>query len=210
MAITKNVPPSGCVVSEQIESFLVFHGCVSTIPLSIGPLAKLNYLAAQDLVDTFTPKTKKRNFVKLNPFPLLLLKTKTKKMISLTNLIGISLAWKSTSPGLTTRMFWNLLPLMNRSFSAIKKTIKSLNSKSIEQKLITSSTKILLWKNPNSMDIPDPNRRLNSTLKRIQSSLTSPSLLHPNHHQSLSNSWFLLIIMSSFQSSTRKHRNIFH
>ena len=55
----KNVPPSGSVVSEQIESFLVFLGYVSTIPLSIGPLAKLNYLAAQDLVDTFTPKTKR-------------------------------------------------------------------------------------------------------------------------------------------------------
>src|SRR6202453_1365540 len=108
MAITKNVPPSGSVVSEQIESFLVFLGYFSTIPLSIGPLAKLNYLAAQDLVDTSTPKTKKRNFVKLNPFTLLLLKTKTKEVISLTNLIGISLAWKSTSPGLTTRMFWNL------------------------------------------------------------------------------------------------------
>src|SRR6202453_2357497 len=108
MAITENVPPSGSVVSAQIESFLVFHGCVSTILLSIGLLAKLNYLAAQDLVDTFTPKTKKRNFIKLNLFPLLLLKTKTKKMISLTNLIGISLAWKSTSPGLTTRMVWNL------------------------------------------------------------------------------------------------------
>src|SRR5271154_5935730 len=84
MAITKNVPPSGSVVSEQIESFLVFHGCVSTIPLSIGPLAKLNYLAAQGLVDTSTPKTEKRNFVKQNLFPLLLLKTEMKKMISLT------------------------------------------------------------------------------------------------------------------------------
>src|ERR1700677_462579 len=196
MAITKNVPPSGSVVSEQIESFLVFHGCISTIPLSIGPLAKLNYLAAQDLVDTFTPKTKKRNFIKLNLFPLLLSKTKTKKMISLMNLIGISLAWKLTSPGLMTRMFWNLLPLTNRSFSAIKKTIKSLNSKSIKQKQITFSARILLWKNLNSMDIPDPNRRLNSTLKRIQSSLTSPSLLHPNHHQSLSNNWFHPITMN--------------
>src|ERR1700677_1607998 len=204
MAITKNVPPSGSVVSEQIESFLVFHGCVSTIPLSIGPLVKLNYLAAQDLVDTFTPKTKKRNFVKLNPFPLLLLKTKTKKIISLMNPIGISLAWKSTSPGLTTRMFWNLLPLMNRSFSAIKKMIKSLNLKSIEQKLIISSAETLLWKSPNSMDIPDPNRRLNSTLKRIQSSLTFPSLLHSNHYQSLSNNWFHPITMKSFLSSTRK------
>src|SRR6202453_2372127 len=104
MAITKNVPPSGSVVSEQIKSFLVFLGYVSTIPLSIGPLAKLNCLTAQDLVDTFTPKTKKRNFEKLNLFPLLLLKTKTKKVISLTNLIGISLAWKSLSPGLTTRI----------------------------------------------------------------------------------------------------------
>src|SRR6202453_2839182 len=158
MAITKNVPPSGSVVSELTESFLVFHGCVSTILLSIGPLVKLNYLAAQDLVDTFTPKTKKRNFVKLNPFPLLLLKTKTKKMISLTILIGISLAWKSTSPGLTTRTFWNLLPLKIGSFSAIKKTIKPSNPKSIERKLTMSSTEILLWKNPNSIDIPDPNR----------------------------------------------------
>src|SRR6202453_1047880 len=157
MAITKNVPPSGSVVSEQIESFLVFHGCVSTIQLSIGPLAKLNYLAAQDLVDMFTPKTKKRNFAKLNLFPLLLLKMKTKK-ISLTNPIGIFLAWKSTSPGLTTRMFWNLLPLTNGSFSAIMKTIKSSNLKSIEQKLITSSTRTLLWNDPNSMDTPDPNR----------------------------------------------------
>src|ERR1700677_2961939 len=209
MEITKNVPPSGSVVSEQIESFLVFHGCVSTIPLSIGSLAKLNYLAAQDLVDMFTPKTKKRNFVKLNLFPLLLLKTKTKKMILLTNLIGISLAWKSTSPGLTTRMFWNLLPLTNRSFSAIKKTIKSLNSRLIEQKLITSSARTLLWKNLNSMDIPDLNRHLNSMLKRILSSLISPSLLHPNHHLSLSNSWFLPIIMSFFLSSTRKLQNVF-
>src|SRR5271154_4580819 len=185
MAITKNVPPSGSVVSEQIESLLVFHDCVSTIPSSIGPLAKLNYLAAQDLVDMFTPKTKKRNFAKLNLFPLLLLKMKTKKMILLTNLIGISLAWKSTSPGLTTRMFWNLLLLTNRSFSAIKKTIKSLNLKSIEWKLIISSARTLLWKSPNSMDIPDLNRRLNSMLKRILSSLTSPSLLHLNPHQSL-------------------------
>src|ERR1700677_3223894 len=207
MAITKNVPPSGSVVSEQIELFLVFHGCVSTILLSIGPLVKLNYLTAKDLVDTFTLKTKKRNFVKLNLFPLLLLKTK--KMISLTNLTGISLAWKSTSPGLTTRMFWNLLPLTNRSFSAIKKTIKSLNLKSIERKLIISSARTLLWKSPNSMDIPDPNRRLNSMLKRILSSLTSPSLLHPNHHQSLSNSWFHPITTSSFQSSTKKRQNIF-
>src|ERR1700677_930745 len=209
MAITKNVPLSGSVVSEQIESFLVFHGYVSTIQLSIGPLAKLNYLAAQGLVDKFIPKTKKRNFVKLNLFPLLLLKIK-KKTILLMTLIGISLAWKSTSPGLTMRMFWNLLPLTNRSFSAIKKTIKSSNSKSIEQKLITSSAKILLWKNPNLMDIPDPNRCLNSTLKRIQSSLTSPSLLHPNHHQSLLNSWFHPIPMNSFLSSTGKHRNIFN
>src|ERR1700677_2659991 len=101
MAITKNVPLSGSVVSEQIELFLVFHGYVSTIQLLIGPLAKLNYLAAQGLVDTSTLKTKKRNFVKQNPFSILLLKTRTKKMISLTNLIGISLAWKSTSPGST-------------------------------------------------------------------------------------------------------------
>src|SRR6202453_4788468 len=108
MAITKNVPPSGSVVLELTESFLVFHGYVSTISLSIGPQAKLNYLAALDLVDMFTPKTKKRNFVKLNLFPLLLLKMKTKKVISLKNLTGISLAWKSISPGLTTRMFWNL------------------------------------------------------------------------------------------------------
>src|SRR6202453_1138220 len=105
MAITKNVPPSGSVILEQIKSFfLVFLGYVSTIRLSIGPLAKLNYLAAQDLVDTSTPKTKKRNFVKQNPFPLLLSKTKMKEVISLTNLIGISLAW--TLPGLTMRMFW--------------------------------------------------------------------------------------------------------
>src|SRR5271154_6921822 len=180
MATTKNVPPSGSVVSEQIESFLVFLGYISTIPLSIGPLAKLNCLAAQDLVDTSTPKTKTRNFVKQNLFPLLLLKTKMKKMISLTTLIGISLAWKLTSPGSTTRTFWNLLPLIIGSFSAIKKTIKSSNSKSIERKLITSSAEILLWRNPNLMDIPDPNHRLNSPLKRIQSSLTSPSLLHPN------------------------------
>src|ERR1700677_1013654 len=100
MATTKNVPPSGSVVSEQIESFLVFLGYVSTILLSIGPLAKSSCLAARDLVDTSTPKTKKRNFEKLNPFPLLWLKTKTKKMISLMILIGISLAWKLTSPGL--------------------------------------------------------------------------------------------------------------
>src|ERR1700677_3858261 len=208
MAIIKNVPPSGSVVSEQIGSFLVFHGYVSTIPLSIGPLVKLNYPAAQDLVDTFTPKTKKRNFTKLNPFPLLLLKMKT-KMISLMNPIGISLAWKLTSPGLTTRMFWNLLPLTNGSFSVIKKTIKSLNSRSIELKLITSSARTLLWKNPNSMDIPDLNRRLNSMLKRILSFLTSPSLLHPNHHLSLSNSWFLPTTTSFFLSSTRKLQNVF-
>src|ERR1700677_1101114 len=210
MAIIKNVPPSGSVVSEQIGSFLVFHGYVSTIPLSIGPLVKLNYPAAQDLVDTFTPKTKKRNFAKLNPFPLLLLRMKTKKMISLTNLIGISLAWKSTSPGLTTRMFWNLLLLTNGSFSAIKKTIKSLNLKSIERKLIISSARTLLWKSPNLIDIPDPNCCLNSTLKRIQSSRTSPSLLPPNHHQSHSNNWFHSITMNSFLSSTRKHGNTFH
>src|ERR1700677_4750163 len=111
MAITENVPPSGSVVSAQIESFLVFHGWVSTIPLLIGLLAKLTYPAAQDLVDTFTPKTKKRNFAKLSLFPLLLLKMKTKK-ISLTNPIGISQAWKSILPGLTTRMFWNLLLLI--------------------------------------------------------------------------------------------------
>src|ERR1700677_3496704 len=141
MAITKNVPPSGFVVLEQIESFLVFHGCVSTILLSIGPPAKLHYLTAQDLVDTFTPKTKKKNFAKLSLFPLLLLKMKMKKMISLMNPIGISLAWKLTSPGLTTRMFWNLLPLTNGSFSAITKTIKSLNLRLIERKLIMSSAR---------------------------------------------------------------------
>src|ERR1700677_5328934 len=112
MAITKNVPLSGSVVLEQIKSFLVILGYVSTIQLSIGPLAKLNYLAAQGLVDTSTPKTKKRNFVKLNLFPLLLLKTKMKKMILLMILIGICLAWKSISPGLMRRSFWNLLPLM--------------------------------------------------------------------------------------------------
>src|ERR1700677_5247535 len=203
MAITKNVPPSGSVVSAQIELFLVFHGCVSTIPLLIGPLAKLNYLAVQGLVDTFIPKTKKRNFAKLSLFPLLLLKMKTKK-ISLTNPTGISLAWKSTSPGLTMRMFWNLLLLTNGSFSAIKKMIKSLNLKSIERKLIILSARTLLWKNLNLMDIPDPNCRLNSTLKRIQSSWTSPSLLHPNHHQFLSNNWFHPITMNAFLSSTRK------
>src|SRR6202453_3313951 len=208
MAITKNVPPSGSVVSEQIESFLVFHGCVSTIPLSIGPLVKLNYLAAQDLVDMFTPKTKKRNFAKLNPFPLLLLKMKTKKIL-LTTPTGISLAWKSILPGLMTRTFWNLLPLTNGSFSAIKKTIKSLNSRSIKQKLITSSARTLLWKNPNSMDTADLNRRLNSTLKRILSFLISPSLLHPNHHLSLSNSWFHSTITSFSLSSTRKLQNVF-
>src|SRR6202453_5066154 len=180
MAITKNVPPSGSVVSEQIESFLVILGYVSTIQLSIRPQAKLNYLAAQGLVDTSTPKTKKRNFVKQNPFPLLLLKTKMNKMISLMTLIGIALAWKSSSPGLTTRTFWNLLLLTNRSFSAIKKTIKSSNLKSIERKLIMSFAKILLWKNPNLMDIPDPNCCLNSMLKRIPSSLTSPCLSHLN------------------------------
>src|ERR1700677_2539018 len=98
MAITKNVPPSGFAVSEQIKSFLVFHGCVSTIPSLIGLLAKLHYLAAQGLVDMFTPKTKRRNFAKLNLFPLLLLKMKTKKIL-LMNPTGISLAWKSTSPG---------------------------------------------------------------------------------------------------------------
>src|ERR1700677_4694061 len=189
MAITKNVPPSGFAVSEQIESFLVFHGCVSTIPSSIGLLVKLHYLAAQGLVDMFTLKTKRRNFAKLNLFPLWLLKTKTRKLISLMNPIGISLAWKSISPGLTTRMFSNLLPLTNESFSVIKKTIKSLNSRLIERKLIASSARTLLWKNPNSIDIPDLNCRLNSMLKRILSSLTSSSLLLPNHHQSLSNNW---------------------
>src|ERR1700677_2204510 len=207
MAITKNVPSSGSVVSEQIESFLVSHGCVSTIPLSIGPLAKLNYLAVQDLVDTFTPKTKKRNFAKLNLFPLLLLKMKMKKIL-LTTPTGISLAWKSTLPGLMTRTFWNLLPLTNGSFSAIRKTIKSLNSRSIELKLITSSARTLLWKNPNLMDIPDLNCRLNSMLKRILSFLTSPSLLHPNH-LSLSNSWFHPTTTSFFLSSTRKLQNVF-
>src|SRR5271154_998234 len=127
MVITKNVPPSGSVVLEQIELFLVFLGYVSTIQLLIGLPAKSNCHAAQDLVDTSTPKTKKKNFEKLNLFPLLLSKTKTKKTISLTSQTGISLAWKSTLPGLTTRMFWKLLHLMNRSFSAIKKTIKSSN-----------------------------------------------------------------------------------
>src|SRR6202453_3917451 len=209
MAITKNVPLSGSVVLEQIKSFLVILGYVSTIQLSIGPLAKLNYLAAQGLVDTSTPKTKKRNFVKQNPFPLLLLKTKTKKMILLTTLIGISLAWKLILPGSMTRTFWNLLPLTNGSFSVIKKTIKSLNSRSIKQKLITSSARTLLWENPNLMDLPDLNRRLNSTLKRIQSFRTSPSLLHPNHHLSLSNSWFHPITTSFFLSSTRKLQNVF-
>src|ERR1700677_2249970 len=152
MAITKNVPPSGSVVSELTESSLVFHGYVSTTQLSIGPQAKLKCLAALDLVDTFTPKTKKRNFVKLNLFSLLLLKMKKKTVLLMTQ-IGISLTWKSISPGLTTKTFWNLLPLTNRSFSAIKKTIKSSNLKSIERKLIMSSAEILLWKNPNSMDI---------------------------------------------------------
>src|ERR1700677_5057934 len=208
MAITKNVPPSGSVVSAQIELFLVFHGCVSTIPLLIGPLAKLTYLAVQGLVDTFIPKTKRRNFAKLSLFPLLLLKMKTKKIL-LTTPTGISLAWKSTSPGLMTRTFWNLLPLTNGSFSATKKTIKSLNSKLIERKLITSSARILLWKNPNSMDVPDLNRRLNSILKRILSFLTSPSLLHPNPHLSLSNSWFHPTTTSFFLSSTRKLQNVF-
>src|SRR5271154_3418156 len=84
MVITKNVPPSGSVVLEQIELFLVFLGYVSTIQLSIGLPAKSSCLAVRDLVDTSTPKTKKRNFEKLNPFPLLLSKTKTKKIISLT------------------------------------------------------------------------------------------------------------------------------
>src|ERR1700677_112888 len=209
MAITKNMPPSGFVVSAQIELFLVFHGCVFTILLLIGQLATLNYLAVQGLVDTFTPKTKKRNFTKLSPFPLLLLKMKTKKILLMTQ-TGISLAWKSTLPGLMTRTFWNLLPLTNGSFSAIRKTIKSLNSRSIEQKLITSSTRTLLWKNPNSMDIPDLNRRLNSMLKRILSFLTSPSLLHPNHHLSLSNSWFHPTTTNFFLSSTRKLQNVFH
>src|ERR1700677_2078280 len=166
MAITKNVPPSGFAVLVQIELFLVFPGYVSTTPSSIGPLATLNYLVAQGLVDTSTPKTRERNFAKLNPFPLLLTKMTTKKIL-LTTPTGISLAWKSTLPGLMTRMFWNLLPLMNGSFSAIRKMIKSLNSRSIEQKLITSSARTLLWKNPNLMDIPNPNRRLNSMLKRI-------------------------------------------
>src|ERR1700677_4801347 len=55
-------------------------------------------------------------------------------------------------------------PLTNRSFSAIKKMIKSSNLKSIERKLIISSARILLWKNPNLMDIPDSNRCLNSML----------------------------------------------
>src|ERR1700677_139981 len=208
MAITKNVPPSGFVVSAQIELFLVFPGYVSTIPLSIGLLATLNYLAVQDLVDTFTPKTKEKNFAKQNLFPLLLTKMKTKKIL-LTTPTGISLAWKSTLPGSMTRMFWNLLPLTKGSFSAIRKTIKSLNSRSIKQKLITSSARTLLWKNPNSMDTPDLNRRLNSTLKRILSFLTSPSLLHPNHHLSLSNSWFHPTTTSFFLSSTRKLPNVF-
>src|ERR1700677_2928276 len=165
MAITKNVPPSGFVVLAQIELFLVFPGYVSTILLLIGPLAKLNYPVAQDLVDTFTPKTRERNFAKLNPFPLLLTKRKTKKIL-LTTPTGISLAWKSILPGLMTRTFWNLFPLTNRSFFAIRKTIKSLNSRLIKRKQITSSVRTLLLKNLNLMDIPDPNRRLNSTLKR--------------------------------------------
>src|SRR5271154_5862592 len=135
MAITKNEPLSGSVVLELIELFLVFLGYVSTIQSSIGLPAKSNYHAAQDLVDTSTPKTKRRNFEKLNLFPLLLSKMKMKKMISLTSQTGISLAWKSTLPGLTMRTFWNLLHLTNGSFSATKKTIKSSNSKSIERKL---------------------------------------------------------------------------
>src|ERR1700677_5167995 len=48
------------------------------------------------------------------------------------------------------------------------------------------------------MDIPDPNLRLNSTLKRIQSSLTFQSLPHPNHHLFPLNSWYLLPILSVF------------
>src|ERR1700677_902333 len=108
MAITKNVPPSGFVVSAQIELFLVFPGYVSTIPSSIGPLATLNYLIAQGLVDTSTPKTRERNFAKLNLFPLLLMKMKTKKIL-LTTPTGISPAWKSTLPGLMTRRFQNVL-----------------------------------------------------------------------------------------------------
>src|SRR5271154_1479993 len=68
MAITKNVPPSGSVVSEQIESFLVFHGCVSTILLSIGPLAKLNYLAAQYIYT----ENKKEKLHKAEPVPSLI------------------------------------------------------------------------------------------------------------------------------------------
>src|SRR6202453_1022025 len=138
MATTKNVPPSGFVVLELTESSLVIHGYVSTILLSTGPPVNLNCLAVLDLVDTSTLKTKKRNFAKLKLFPLLLLNGKT-KMILLMILIGISLAWKSISPGLTTRMFWNPLLLTNGSFSAIKKTIKFSNSKSIELKLIMSS-----------------------------------------------------------------------
>src|SRR6202453_1942466 len=148
------MPPSGFVVLAQIELFLVFLGYVSTIPSSIGPLAKLNCLVAQGLVDTFTPKTKEKNFAKQNLFPLLLTKMKTKKIL-LTTPTGISLAWKSTLPGSMTRTFWNLLPLTNGSFSAIRKTIKSLNSRSIKQKLITSSARTLLWENPNLMDLPD-------------------------------------------------------
>src|ERR1700677_4081649 len=208
MAITKNVPPSGFVVLAQIELFLVFPGYVSTTPSSIGPLATLNYLVAQDLVDTSTLKTKERNFAKLSPFPLLLTKKKTKKIL-LTTPTGISLEWKLILPGSMTRTFWNLLPLTNGSFSAIRKTIKSLNSRSIKQKLITSSARTLLWKNPNSMDTADLNRRLNSTLKRILSFLISPSLLHPNHHLSLSNSWFHSTITSFSLSSTRKLQNVF-
>src|ERR1700677_4992891 len=202
------MPPSGFVVLAQIELFLVFLGYVSTIPLSIGPLAKSNYPVVQGLVDTFTPKTKEKNFAKQNLFPLLLMKMKTKKIL-LTTPTGISLAWKSILPGSMTRTFWNLLPLTNGSFSAIRKTTKSLNSRSIKQKLITSSARTLLWKNPNLMDIPDLNRRLNSTLKRIQSSRTSLSLLHPNHHLSLSNSWFHPITTSFFLSSTKKLQNVF-
>src|ERR1700677_2050732 len=112
IATTKNVPPSGFVVSELTESFLVFHGYVSTILLSTGPLANLKCLAVLDLVDTSTLKTKKGNFAKLNLFPVLLLNGKTKTILLMT-MTGISLAWKSISPGLTMRMFWNLLLLMN-------------------------------------------------------------------------------------------------
>src|ERR1700677_1542219 len=93
MATTKNVPPSGFVVLKLTESSLVFHGYVSTILLSIGPLANLKCLTVLDLVDTSTLKTKKRNFAKLNLFPLLILNGKMKTIL-LMILTGMFLAWK--------------------------------------------------------------------------------------------------------------------